>query len=307
MKEHRSGPARLLAQAVAAAVLLVMVGLLFYVSPLGPGGAPGGATPTPYPGSPGPTAYGDATLPPWLVTPGPPIVLQRYSVTASEQTGDLLMPGTTLEIGLADNGNLSAWAGCNYITAYYSTAGGTLSVSGLSRTLIGCAAADDAQDNRVAELLSSRPHIERTDSTLVLTTADLTVTLTRMPDTSTPTPVANPPLSISNQTTLRVTLVVNSEPIGTFPAGAYADPIKNLQLPDLPWNVEARTDSGRVLVSFTVKPGTVSATAYPGGPTVVRGAGARADLSCGRLDVWSGPPLGGPMPPASFPPGDCNP
>ena len=37
-----------------------------------------------------------------------------------------------------------------------------------------------------------------------------------------------------------------------------------------------------------------------------KGSGARVDLSCGRLDVWVGPPMHGPFP-APGRPGDCDP
>ena len=35
------------------------------------------------------------------------------------------------------------------------------------------------------------------------------------------------------------------------------------------------------------------------------GVAARADLSCGRIDLWSGPPLAGPAPNPGTP-GDCD-
>jgi heat shock protein HslJ len=303
--------AGVLGQLVAAVVLVVLVGGLFYVSPMGPGGRSSTATPTPYPGEPTRSTLETPTLPPWLQSPAPPIVLQRYSVDASAQTGDLLMPGATLEIGLGDNGlgysSVMASAGCNYISGSYSITGGVLVVTELGMTLIGCEEQQAAQDDRIAQLLQSRPKIDWSDSTLVLTTPDLTLTLTRLPDVETPTPAAQPPLSISNNTTLDVNLVVNGAPVGVFGPGEYHDPITNVTLPELPWTVEARTQSGRVLVSFTVQPGTVSSTAYPGGVSEANGAGARADLSCGRLDVWSGPPMLGPAPPPSFPPHDCDP
>ena len=37
-----------------------------------------------------------------------------------------------------------------------------------------------------------------------------------------------------------------------------------------------------------------------------QGVAKRLDLSCGRLDVYAGPPLLGPGPPSSFPPHDCD-
>jgi hypothetical protein len=133
------------------------------------------------------------------------------------------------------------------------------------------------------------------------------VPVTATPFESGPPPSATeafPPLSISNATTLRVSLFVNGVEVGQFPAGAYADPIKGLALPDLPWTVEARTDDGRVLLSFTEHSGQVSSTFYPDGQGSAQGVGSRVDLSCGRLDVWSGPPLLGPVPGPGTP-GDC--
>jgi hypothetical protein len=105
-------------------------------------------------------------------------------------------------------------------------------------------------------------------------------------------------LSIANYTTISVTLVVNGRVIETVPAGGYEDPIK-AELPGLPWNLETRSPSGRALSSMTVHAGDVWQTT---GAT--KGDGVRVDLSCGRLDVWSGPPLLGP-PPGPGQSGDC--
>jgi hypothetical protein len=121
-----------------------------------------------------------------------------------------------------------------------------------------------------------------------------------------PTPTPPPGLSISNGTTLTVTLLVNGTPVGTFPLGTGRDPIPASALPALPWNVEARSPSGRLLTSMTVHPGDVSATTGPNGEGREKGDGVRVDLSCGRLDIWSGPPLIGPAP-GTGSPGDCAP
>lgn len=112
-------------------------------------------------------------------------------------------------------------------------------------------------------------------------------------------------LELSNGTTLAVTLVVNGNVIRTFPRGVRGA-VAPRDLPPLPWAVEARSPSGRVLVSMTVRPGDVRETTAPGGGREYRGAGARVDLSCGRLDLWSGPPLLGPAPGPGRP-GDCEP
>jgi hypothetical protein len=102
-------------------------------------------------------------------------------------------------------------------------------------------------------------------------------------------------LSIGNHTTIAVTLVVNGKVIETVPAGGYEDPIK-AELPVLPWNVETRSPNGRVLSSMTVHAGDVWQTTEPNGNGETRGDGVRVDLSCGRVDVWSGPPMLGPLP-----------
>jgi len=105
-------------------------------------------------------------------------------------------------------------------------------------------------------------------------------------------------LVVSNQTTLAVTLAVNGTVVRTIQPHTQ-ETLLVRELPRLPWAVEARSPSGRVLSSMTVRPGDVQETV--GG---MKGDAVRVDLSCGRLDVWSGPPLLGP-PPGPGKPGDC--
>lgn len=94
------------------------------------------------------------------------------------------------------------------------------------------------------------------------------------------------PLGISNGLTVAVTLVVNGSVVDTVPAGAQQSPV-GAALPPLPWAVEAKSPSGRVLLTLEVPEGTyVSSTS---------GKGARADLACGRLDLYVGPPMLGPV------------
>lgn len=111
-------------------------------------------------------------------------------------------------------------------------------------------------------------------------------------------------LSIANGTTIAVTLIVNGKTVEIVPPGGYEDPIKAV-LPELPWNVETRSPSGRVLSSLTVRAGdVVYTTPDPSGRSSAQGDAVRVDLSCGRLDVWSGPPLLGPVF-SPGPAGDC--
>jgi hypothetical protein len=112
-------------------------------------------------------------------------------------------------------------------------------------------------------------------------------------------------LVVSNETALAITLAVNGTVVRTIPAHRQ-DAFLVKDLPSQPWDVEARTSSGRVLSSMTVRPGDVWETSSPDGSTQMKGDAVRVDLSCGRLDMWSGPPILGP-PPGPGKPGDCDP
>jgi hypothetical protein len=113
-------------------------------------------------------------------------------------------------------------------------------------------------------------------------------------------------LELSNGSTLPVVLTVNGGPGHPVAAGGRAE----LGIPEigpLPWDAVVRTERGRVLLGLVVRPGDVAVGNTGDGGTSSRGAGVRADLSCGRIDLWSGPPMMGPAPPESFEPGDCDP
>lgn len=119
------------------------------------------------------------------------------------------------------------------------------------------------------------------------------------------TPPGDMRLGVSNGTTLRVSVVVNGVQIEEIAPSDGAD-LPASALPPLSWNVEVRSPSGRVLVRLTVNAGDVSSWNNADGSGGSRGDAARVDLSCGRIDVWSGPPLLGPMPGPGTP-GDCAP
>ena len=126
-----------------------------------------------------------------------------------------------------------------------------------------------------------------------------------------PTAAASPAfdaeIQVVNDTKLAVTIGVNGANIGVVPAHQTMT-IPSSALPAKPWSVEARSPSGRVLLTFTVQPGEVTSTTTPDGVTTTTGAGSRADLSCGRLDVTVGGPMMGPVhAPNAGAPGDCDP
>ena len=113
-------------------------------------------------------------------------------------------------------------------------------------------------------------------------------------------------LNLSNGSTLPVTLVVNGTAVATVAPSDEVDDLPASRLPGLPWAVEVRTASGRVLTSMVVHAGDVVSGPNDAGGTWSRSVGARVDLSCGRIDVWSGTPMIGPAPGPGTP-GDCEP
>jgi hypothetical protein len=128
-----------------------------------------------------------------------------------------------------------------------------------------------------------------------------------------PSPTLSPRvhLGISNSTTLDVTLFVNGQRIADYPSGGGQLPaIDDAALPPLPWDVEVRSPSGRVLLSMRVEEGQVSSATDAGGLGTHIGRTGVVDLSCGRLMIWAGdfiPTGGGPPPPSPGTPGDCAP
>lgn len=106
-------------------------------------------------------------------------------------------------------------------------------------------------------------------------------------------------LSANNGSTKSVSLVVNGSLVREILPGVQVT-LAARDLPELPWQAEVRLEGGRTLLSLTVRAGDVVKGASPSGDAT------RIDLSCGRIDLWSGPPIGGPAPGAGVP-GDCNP
>jgi hypothetical protein len=112
-------------------------------------------------------------------------------------------------------------------------------------------------------------------------------------------------LQMANGTTIAVVLSVNGGVGRLFPPGGQAD-LGIAEIGPPPWEATVRIQGGRILLQLVVHPGDVTRVNDGNGASSGRGAGRRVDLSCGRIDLWSGvPPLG----PAPGPgePGDCDP
>lgn len=133
---------------------------------------------------------------------------------------------------------------------------------------------------------------------LALAMGALLLSCAQVPDSE------RPDLEVDNASTIPVALLVNGEIVAVIEAQAGHRVIASGILPALPWRVEARSPGGRALLSFTIGRGTITSTTGFDGHGSQTGAGARIDLSCGRIDVWAGPPLAGPAPGRGTP-GDC--
>jgi hypothetical protein len=127
-----------------------------------------------------------------------------------------------------------------------------------------------------------------------------------------PVPPSPPPvdqtmldLNVSNGTTLPVAITVNGADIGVVRPGGELTVPSGI-LPPMPWTVEARTPSGRLLTTMTAHREDIHREDLGNGATSMSGAGARVDLSCGRLDLWVGVRPMGPVPGPGTQ-GDCDP
>jgi hypothetical protein len=107
-------------------------------------------------------------------------------------------------------------------------------------------------------------------------------------------------LGIANGTALDVSIFVNGSLLHTYKAG-QGDLLSADRLPALPWQVEAKTSTGRDLLSLQVHEGDLWRE-----PCANNSLDAVLDLSCGRLQLWSVVPGVGPAPGPGTP-GDCNP
>jgi hypothetical protein len=122
-------------------------------------------------------------------------------------------------------------------------------------------------------------------------------------------PGERPKITIANGTELTVALSVNGIPVGNFPPDGAGPDVDEQELPPLPWDMEARTVSGRLLLTLHVEPGQLQVARQPDGGIHASIAMERIDLTCGTLWLWACEITpSGPAPnPGAGQPGDCVP
>ena len=100
-------------------------------------------------------------------------------------------------------------------------------------------------------------------------------------------------VNISNGTSATLVVNLNGVVIGTIDANTPGARLVD-GLPDTPWNISVSTKAGVVLATLVVPSLAIVGSTF--------GYASRADLNCGRLDVWVGPPVaGGTFIPAASP------
>ena len=118
-------------------------------------------------------------------------------------------------------------------------------------------------------------------------------------------PPAQMSVGIGNETSIAVRLTVNGTVVRIVEPGDRAD-VPASGLPSLPWLVQLRTSSGRVLLEMTAREGDEWQRRNADGSFEQHGDTERVRLSCGWLELYAvsaieGPPAGSPVP------GDCDP
>ena len=129
--------------------------------------------------------------------------------------------------------------------------------------------------------------------------------------TAVPSPTASlrVRVGVSSGTTMALSVALNGQHLGDISPTDTAAAFGPASLPQLPWDIEVRSTSGKVLVSMTVQVQDVLSTALPGGGQVVTQRFERVDTTCGQLMVWTGEvePSVADLPAPRSSVGPCNP
>lgn len=129
-------------------------------------------------------------------------------------TGVTLVPGTTIRITFQD-GQLTAQAGCNTMSGGYSIVDGKLASDGpWATTEMGCDPARHAQDQWLANFLSSGPTVEVEGDKLTLTSGETVIELLDRE-------VAQPDLQLTGQT-WTLNSIITGDAVSSVPTGVTA-------------------------------------------------------------------------------------
>ncbi len=138
------------------------------------------------------------------------------SSSVTENGKPRTMPdGTTITLDFTDDGRLIASAGCNTMQGPVRFSAGTLGVSDLAMTAMGCEPSRQEQDSWLSAFLSAAPTVRLDDTTLTLTSKDTEIVLLDRE-------VAQPDVALEGPTwvvhTLLSTDIASSMPADAAPA-----------------------------------------------------------------------------------------
>jgi hypothetical protein len=110
-------------------------------------------------------------------------------------------------------------------------------------------------------------------------------------------PGSIPNFGATNETQIDIGVFVNGQLVAKLSPGQWIDPTTTL-MPPLPWTVEARSATGRVLGSTSVEPGGATCAPVEGATERCTGALILVTLVCGRFEFFAGtvPSLPAPAP-----------
>lgn len=120
----------------------------------------------------------------------------------------------------------------------------------------------------------------------------------------------SPNLGARNGTTIEVAIVVNNVEIGRLAPGESIDDLQG-RAGRRPWLIQLRTiTSGRAVLTMRDDPTEGEPAADANGLAAVNAFLVTVDLSCGRLEAWTGDRsaiAAPPIPDQPGRPGDCEP
>jgi heat shock protein HslJ len=193
--------------------------------------------------------------------------LDGRTFRSTQVRGHELVPGTRVQLAF-DDGQVTASAGCNLLSGSAALSDGTLQVSGLGGTEMGCDPALMAQDSWLADFLTSGPAAELSGDVLDLGSDTSGMLLTEAADL---------PLS---GTTWRLDGLVTGEAVASLPEGAAATLVL--------------TDDGALTVDTGCRVGTARVTVTPAASPAGGAAGVAPDGTLALSEV-------------DLPDGDCSP
>lgn len=133
--------------------------------------------------------------------------LDGTTFESTDVTGHELVSDTTITLAFQADA-VSANAGCNTMNGGYTITDGTLEVATMASTMMACTDELMAQDDWLAEFLSSGPEIALDGNSLTLTGAESTLTLDAVQDADV------------EGTTWMITGTVATEAVSSIPQGA---------------------------------------------------------------------------------------